>query len=67
MPIKPQTVRLLDVFLIGPLMIWGGYAAAYRHRVAGLSLAALGFGTVVYNGYNWFRIREQNPIALQWY
>ena len=50
---KPQTVRLLDVFFIGPLMIYGGGRLAKSERVAGGTLAVMGLLTILYNGKNW--------------
>lgn len=58
--VKAQPVRLLDVFLIGPLMVWGGYALNDRgHRIAGPTLALLGLSTVVYNARNHEIIRQR--------
>ena len=58
--VKAQPVRLLDVFLIGPLMVWGGYALndSGRH-VAGPALALLGLSTIIYNGYNHEQVRRR--------
>ena len=39
---KTQTVRILDVVFIGPLMIWGGNRLRQDHPLRGLVLAALG-------------------------
>ena len=54
--VKSQTVRKLDVWVIGPLMVWGGLAVAGRNprtcRLAGLALAAFGVSTVIYNYRN---------------
>lgn len=59
--VKTQTVRVADVFVIGPMMVWGGVALARtRHPIAGLILGAMGVGTVIFNGVNWFRV--QNAI-----
>ena len=60
---KTQTVRLLDVFLIGPLMIWGGLAVADRNEIrtcglAGGALVLLGFSTIAYNARNWTAVEE---------
>lgn len=58
--IKTQEVRLWDVFVIGPLMMWGGKALAERgHGVAGPLLTVLGGATVYYNGRNYFRVRRR--------
>lgn len=62
--IKSQTVRLLDVFAIGPLMIGGGIALDQRgHGITGTALAVLGISTIVYNGVNYIRVRRamQDP------
>lgn len=56
---KSQGVRLLDVFVLGPFMIW--YALRYtrrenRERVeprVQASLLFVGFFTIVYNAYNY--------------
>jgi hypothetical protein len=53
-PEKTQTIRLLDVFFIGPLMIWGGLRL---RGVGGYTLAALGLATIGYNGRNYLRHR----------
>lgn len=53
---KAQWVRLADVFFIGPLMIWGGLKIK---GVGGYTLAALGAGTIVYNGRNYLRLSSR--------
>lgn len=55
---KSQTVRVLDVVLIGPLMCWGGLRLRNEHPVAGGLLAALGVLTVWYNGRNYLRVAD---------
>jgi hypothetical protein len=51
--VKSQRVRLFDVFFLGPLMVWGGYALDQRgHKLAGPALSLLGLTTVVYNARN---------------
>lgn len=58
--IKAQYVRLLDVFVIGPLMIAGGYALDDRgSKLAGPALALTGVATIVYNGRNYVRVKKQ--------
>jgi hypothetical protein len=61
--VKSQAVRLADVFLIGPLMVWGGYELKKSNRTAGNALMALGVGTALYNGYNYRQIQRGNRIA----
>lgn len=56
--VKTQRIRLLDVFVIGPLMIVGGFALArQRHPVLGLALGGMGLSTVIYNYVNYERVR----------
>jgi len=61
--IKAQWVRVLDVFVIGPLMVAGGIFMARRSGpvgiVAGGTLAAFGVATVWFNGRNYLRIAEK--------
>jgi hypothetical protein len=51
-----QWIRLLDVFILGPFMIW--YALTSMHceamsAPAALALLISGVLTIVYNGVNW--------------
>lgn len=57
---KSQWVRLLDVFVLGPFMIWYALAtvpAASKEDgiggAAALALFVAGVLTIVYNGINW--------------
>jgi hypothetical protein len=62
-PVKGQHIRLLDVFLIGPLMMLGGVALAQRARpLAGLTLWSLGASTIVFNAVNYGRVRERQRL-----
>lgn len=47
---KTQTIRLVDVFLIGPYLIWLAGRERGIHRTL---LTGLGVATIVYNGRNW--------------
>ncbi len=51
---KSQSVRVADVFFIGPLMIWGGLRLRGEYPAAGAILAGLGGATIVYNARNWY-------------
>jgi hypothetical protein len=64
---KSQWVRLVDVFVIGPLMVWGGVRLARsRHPIAGGSLATFGAATVIYNARNYFDTRYvRRQLALE--
>ncbi len=51
---KTQYIRLADVFLIGPLMIYFSQAKDYSDISKGAMLA-FGIGTILYNGYNYLQ------------
>jgi hypothetical protein len=59
MPIKPQSVRLLDVAVIGPVMILAALALPKERRALALTLAVFGVGTVAYNASNYLAIRKR--------
>ena len=55
---KTQTVRLIDVFALGPFMI---YAALKARGLSPIEQAFLGFSglaTIIYNGANYLQARE---------
>lgn len=56
--LKPQAVRLLDVFVIGPLMAYGGAELSRKQPLLGGALFVSGVLTVVYNGRNYYLHRE---------
>jgi hypothetical protein len=56
--VKAQQIRLADVFIIGPLMVWGGMQLRDQYPAGGNALALLGVGTVWYNGRNYLRLRS---------
>jgi len=47
---KSQAIRLADVFVVGPFMLWAAIKLGGR---PGAVLAALGFLTIAYNGDNY--------------
>ena len=59
-PAKSQGVRILDIVLVGPMMVWGGEKLRKDYPTAGVVLALLGVATVLYNGRNYLLV-EQNP------
>lgn len=63
-PIKAQWVRILDVFLFGPVMIYGAYAGRDLTPAVRIALALIGAGTIVYNGYNYWRIEQSKQLTL---
>lgn len=51
---KTQWVRLVDVFALGPFMVWAGVELARTNRRhAGAWMAVFGVATIVYNGRNY--------------
>ncbi len=54
---KTQLVRLLDVFVFGPLMI--AAAAEQRSKYFRTALLLVGLGTIVYNGANYLQTAQQ--------
>lgn len=59
-PVKPQSIRVLDIFVIGPLMVLGARALQEQGRTgAALALGLFGLGTIAYNAKNYAVIRER--------
>jgi hypothetical protein len=58
--VKPQRIRVLDVFVIGPLMAWGGLRLRREHPVAGGLLAFFGATTIWYNARNYERVAKSS-------
>lgn len=52
---KTQTIRLLDVFVFGPLMIYAGVTTPPPRDWLKYSMIAMGVGTIVYNGWNYLQ------------
>lgn len=50
---KTQNVRLFDVLVLGPFMVWAGYKARGIPGWARAGIVAAGVGTIVYNGKNY--------------
>ena len=53
-----QLIRLLDVFLLGPAMIYGGTAIIKRTPLTGTFLILSGMGTIFFNGKNFLKIKK---------
>lgn len=57
---KTQTVRLIDVFALGPFMI---YAALKARGLSPIEQSVLGFSglaTIIYNGANYLEAQRLN-------
>ncbi len=57
--IKAQPIRVLDVFVVGPIMVWAGLKLQGRHPLGGGSLALLGVSTILYNGANYNTVESE--------
>jgi len=56
---KTQQIRLLDVFAVGPFMVWFG-SAAKGPEWAKVAMIVLGALTITYNGANYLRLEAAN-------
>lgn len=56
--VKSQPVRVLDMFVIGPLMIAGAVAAYHRSPIVAVPLVFFGVTTIVYNAVNYTKVHE---------
>lgn len=56
--VKTQVIRLADVGLVGPLMIWAGGKTASENPVPGMTLLLLGIGTIVFNASNYLKVER---------
>lgn len=54
---KTQGIRLMDVFLLGPFMVWFGASAKSMPVWARTTMVLAGIGTSVYNGVNYLRVQ----------
>ena len=62
---KSQAVRLWDVWILGPALIWLGTRERRQlNSVEAGLLAAVGLGVIIYNGRNYVRIaRGETPAG----
>ena len=56
---KPQTVRILDVFVLAPAIYWAGSVARKKSPGMGTLVMAIGVLTAIYNGANYLRIEKE--------
>jgi hypothetical protein len=70
-PVKGQSVRLFDILVLGPAMVFAGAAATGATRGAPLLRGAAlvtfvgGFGTIVYNAVNYGRVAQRIKAQQQ--
>ena len=55
---KSQTIRLLDVFFIGPFMIYVSSKAKGLNNLERFTLYGLGVATIYYNGKNYLESKN---------
>lgn len=55
---KPQIVRLVDVFLLGPACLAVAYGVPMKSPLARAFWAIAGVGTIYYNARNYLRLQE---------
>jgi hypothetical protein len=55
---KSQLVRLADVWLIGPLLIWAGWSGPKSRTMLNYALMGVGVGTILYNGRNFLENKK---------
>lgn len=56
---KAQSIRLMDVFLLGPFMIWFGFVAQSISTIPKIIMIISGAGTIIYNGRNYLLKRKK--------
>lgn len=59
--IKPQTIRLIDVGFLGPLMFSAGVRYGALSKFVRVALIVGGVATVVYNLNNYLTIAKRAP------
>ena len=58
---KAQSVRLVDVYLLGPFMVWAAYKSTDLPNWARLTLGISGVATVAYNARNYLLVGAKDP------
>jgi hypothetical protein len=64
-PIKPQWVRTMDVFLLGPFLVWAGSRKSALPGWARLLLIASGVATSYYNQRNYLIYEKLRELSKQ--
>jgi len=57
---KAQNIRLLDVFVIGPVMVYATTQLGESNKTLGALLKIFGVATIVYNGRNYLIKRGES-------
>ena len=59
---KTQNVRLVDVFLLGPFMVWSGYQL--NNDLAKIAMIGSGVATIIYNWNNYQTVQALRKQGL---
>lgn len=60
--VKSQSIRALDVVLIGPLMLWAAFKLP--RGTASALLGFSGLATIVFNGVNYWRVKKAHEACV---
>ena len=63
--VKGQNIRLVDVFVLGPFMVWVGAKAEGIPAWAKYTMVASGVATIAFNGVNYLRLRSRHHPSLR--
>ena len=61
---KTQDIRLLDIFVLGPAIMYAGLAKK-PPVILSIFMVLTGIGTIAYNSYNYFRQQRRRELARQ--
>ena len=59
-----QLIRLVDIFVLGPVLIYAGRAQKELSQNARTFLVLSGIGTILFNGWNYLRISKPQQNVL---
>jgi hypothetical protein len=60
--VKTQMTRLMDVFLLGPFMVYAATKIPPKHQAIKCLLVFAGWGTIAYNAHNFALIRRSYGV-----
>ena len=60
---KSQPIRLIDVFFLGPFMMYYGYKMKNEYKNSANLMILFGLLTILYNGYNFLNINNPNKYS----
>lgn len=61
--VKAQWVRLFDVFVLGPAMVYAATKLPRSQQTLAWFIGAMGVSTTLYNGRNWLKVRAEQELA----